>query len=124
MRQDNDPKQTSLSDHEILSQAMIFIFAGYETSSSTLSFFFYNIGTNPETMKNLQQEIDQTFPNKAPVLYEALTNMDHLDATLSESLQLYPVVPRIERLCKKMVEIGGLTIPKGTVVMFPIYVLP
>ncbi|XP_072514048.1 cytochrome P450 3A56-like [Salminus brasiliensis] len=121
--QEGDTMKKGLSDHEILSQAMIFIFAGYETSSSTLSFFFYNIATNPETMKNLQQEIDQTFPNKTPVQYDAVMNMEYLDAALNESMRLYPVVARLERVCKKTVEISGLTIPQGTSIMIPVFPL-
>uniref|UniRef100_A0A671SSV5 unspecific monooxygenase n=1 Tax=Sinocyclocheilus anshuiensis TaxID=1608454 RepID=A0A671SSV5_9TELE len=115
----------SLSDHEILSQSMIFIFAGYETSSSTLSFFFYNLATNPEAMKKLQEEIDQTFPDKAPVDYEAVMNMEYLDAALNESLRLFPVAGRLElgRVCKKTVDINGLLIPKDVVVMIPTYAL-
>uniref|UniRef100_A0A8C1LVK5 unspecific monooxygenase n=1 Tax=Cyprinus carpio TaxID=7962 RepID=A0A8C1LVK5_CYPCA len=113
----------SLSDHEILSQSMIFIFAGYETSSSTLSFFFYNLATNPEAMKKLQEEIDQTFPNKAPVDYEGVMNMEYLDAALNESLRLFPVAGRLERVCKKTVDINGLLVPKDMVVMIPTYAL-
>uniref|UniRef100_A0A8B9GPU8 Cytochrome P450 3A n=1 Tax=Astyanax mexicanus TaxID=7994 RepID=A0A8B9GPU8_ASTMX len=113
----------SLSDHEILSQSMSFIFAGYETSSSTLSFFFYNIATNPETMKKLQQEIDQTFPNKTPVNYDAVMNMEYLEAALNESMRLFPVVARLERVCKETIEINGLTIPQGTSIMIPVFPL-
>ncbi|XP_056111007.1 cytochrome P450 3A30-like [Rhinichthys klamathensis goyatoka] len=115
--------EKGLSDHEILSQAMIFIFAGYETSSSTLSFLFYNLATNPEAMKKLQEEIDETFPNKAPVDYEAVMNMDYLDAALNESLRLFPVAARLERVCKKTVEINGIIIPKDMVVMIPTFAL-
>lgn len=43
---------------------MIFLFAGYETSSSSLTFLAYNLATNPHVMKRLQEEIDATFPNK------------------------------------------------------------
>ncbi|KAK9981878.1 hypothetical protein ABG768_001401 [Culter alburnus] len=118
-----DHTEKGLSDHEILSQAMIFIFAGYETSSSTLMFFFYNLATNPETMKKLQEEIDETFPDKAPVDYEAVMNMDYLDAALSESLRLYPVAARLERVCKKTVDINGLIIPKDMVVVIPTFAL-
>ncbi|KAB5523791.1 hypothetical protein PHYPO_G00156480 [Pangasianodon hypophthalmus] len=112
-----------LNDHEILSQSMIFIFAGYETSSKTLSFLFYNLASNPETLKKLQEEIDETFPNKAEVDYDTVMNMDYLDAALNESLRLYPVIFRLHRVCKKTVEINGLTIPKDTVVLIPTYVL-
>lgn len=49
--------------------------------------------------------------------------MDYLDAALSESLRLYPVIFRLHRVCKKTVEIKGLTIPKDTVVVIPTYAL-
>ncbi|XP_056618435.1 cytochrome P450 3A30 [Triplophysa dalaica] len=116
-------REKGLSDHEILSQSMIFIFAGYETTSSTLTFLFYNLATNPDALKKLQKEIDETFPNKVSLDYETLMNMDYLDAALNESLRLFPPAARLERVCKKTVEINGLIIPKDMVVMIPTYVL-
>ncbi|TDH15811.1 hypothetical protein EPR50_G00013180 [Perca flavescens] len=112
-----------LSDHEILSQAMIFLFAGYETSSSSLSFMAYNLATNPHTMKLLQEEVDSTFPDKGPVEYQALMQMEYLDCVINESLRLYPIAPRIERVAKATVEINGLVIPKGMVIMVPTWPL-
>nr|XP_046227611.1 cytochrome P450 3A40-like isoform X1 [Scatophagus argus] len=108
-----------LSDHEILSQAMTFLFAGYETTSSSLTFLAYNLATHPHTMKKLQEEIDSTFPNKAPVEYQALMQMEYLDSAVNESLRLFPVASRLERVAKATVEIDGIVIPKNMVVMIP-----
>ncbi|KAI3353350.1 hypothetical protein L3Q82_019884 [Scortum barcoo] len=108
-----------LSDHEILSQAMIFLFGGYETSSSSLTFLAYNLATNPHVMERLQKEVDSTFPNKAPIEYQALMQMEYLDSVINESLRLYPIAPRLERVAKATVEINGLVIPKDMVVMVP-----
>ncbi|XP_071361483.1 cytochrome P450 3A40-like [Trachinotus anak] len=116
-------KNKGLSDHEILSQAMIFIFAGYETSSSSLCFLAYNLATNPHIMKRLQEEIDSTFPNKAPIEYQALMQMEYLDNVMNESLRLYPIAPRLERVAKASVEIDGLVIPKDMVVLVPTWPL-
>nr|ADF87312.1 cytochrome P450 3A [Carassius gibelio] len=115
--------EKGLSDHEILSQSMIFIFGGYETSSSTLSFFFYNLATHPEAMEKLQGEIDQSFSREDPVDYEGIMNMEYLDAALNESLRLFPIVARLERVCKKTVDINGLLVPKDVVVMIPTFAL-
>nr|XP_046253056.1 cytochrome P450 3A27-like [Scatophagus argus] len=112
-----------LTDNEILAQAMIFIFAGYETSSSSLGFLAYNLATHPQIQKTLQEEIDQTFPGKGQPNYEALMQMEFLDMVVNESMRLYPIANRVERMAKASVEINGVTIPKGTVVMVPVYTL-
>ncbi|KAK2851489.1 hypothetical protein Q5P01_007765 [Channa striata] len=115
--------QKGLTDHEILSQAMIFMFAGYETSSSSLGFLAYNLATHPHIQKNLQDEIEETFPEKGRPTYEALMRMEYLDMVVNESLRLYPVGTRLERMSKASVEVNGVTIPKGTVVIIPVYTL-
>nr|XP_042126002.1 cytochrome P450 3A4-like [Peromyscus maniculatus bairdii] len=53
-----------LSDLEILAQSITFIFAGYETTSTTLTFIAYILATHPNVQKKLQHEIDAVLPNK------------------------------------------------------------
>uniref|UniRef100_A0A3P8NF46 unspecific monooxygenase n=1 Tax=Astatotilapia calliptera TaxID=8154 RepID=A0A3P8NF46_ASTCA len=119
-QQNNNSKQDKgLTDHEILSQAMIFLFAGYETTSSSLTFLSYNLATNPQVMKKLQEEVDATFPNKAPIQYQELMQMEYLDCVINESLRLFPIASRLERVAKASVEINGFVIPKGMVVVVP-----
>lgn len=113
----------ALSDLELIAQSIIFIFAGYETTSTTLSFLMYLLATHPDVQQKLQEEIDATFPNKAPPTYDALAQMEYLDMVLNESLRLFPVLSRLERVCKKDVEINGVFIPKGTVVVVPSFIL-
>ncbi|XP_077880873.1 cytochrome P450 3A9-like isoform X2 [Ictidomys tridecemlineatus] len=120
--QDKEPYQ-GLSDLEIAAQSIVFILAGYETTSTTLSFIMYLLATHPDVQKKLQQEIDETFPNKAPVTYDVLFEMKYLDMVVNETLRLYPIIERILRVCKKDVELNGVLIPKGTNVAIPIYSL-
>lgn len=47
-----------------MAQSIIFIFAGYETTSSALSFALYLLATHPDVQKKLQDEIDAALPNK------------------------------------------------------------
>ncbi|KAL1765729.1 cytochrome P450 3A9 [Sigmodon hispidus] len=113
----------ALSDVEIVAQSVIFIFAGYETTSSALSFALYLLATHPDVQKKLQDEIDAALPNKAPATYDTLVQMEYLEMVVNETLRLYPIAGRLERVCKADVEVNGVFIPKGTVVMVPTLVL-
>ncbi|KAM6250261.1 cytochrome P450 3A21-like [Porphyrio hochstetteri] len=111
----------ALTDAEVLSQSFIFIFAGYEPTSNTLCYLAYELATHPDVQQKLLEEIDTILPNKAPLTYEAMMKLEYLDMAVNETLRLYPLGGRIERTCKKDVEINGVTIPKGAVVMIPAY---
>ncbi|XP_045140312.1 cytochrome P450 3A4-like [Echinops telfairi] len=113
----------ALTDLELVAQSIIFIFAGYETTSTALSFVMYLLATHPDCQQKLQQEIDEALPSKAPPNYDVVNQMEYLDMVVNETLRLYPIAGRIERVCKKDVEVCGLMIPKGTVVMVPSFAL-
>lgn len=49
--------------------------------------------------------------------------MEYLDMVVNESMRLYPIANRLERMSKASVEVNGVTIPKGTVIMVPVYTL-
>ncbi|XP_023564450.1 cytochrome P450 3A6-like isoform X1 [Octodon degus] len=113
----------ALSDLELVAQSIIFLFGGYETTSTTLSFVMHALATHPDVQKKLQQEIDTILPNKKPATYNDLVQMEYLDMVVNEILRLYPITGRLERTCKKDVKINGVVIPKGSLVLIPIYVL-
>lgn len=49
-----------LTNREILSQSVLFLFAGYETTALTLGYLAYNLARNPSYQEKLCQEIDAT----------------------------------------------------------------
>uniref|UniRef100_S4R4D4 unspecific monooxygenase n=1 Tax=Petromyzon marinus TaxID=7757 RepID=S4R4D4_PETMA len=108
----------ALTDSEILSQAMVFLLAGYETTAVTLTYIAYNLAVHVDVQDKLLEEIDATLPPEAPYCYRIL-----LPHVVSESLRLYPPAGRLERIAKMDVELGGIPVPKGTVIGIPVFVI-
>jgi len=85
------PESKKLSDTEVLAQSFIFLAAGYETSSATLSLTCYHIATNPDVQDKLQQEIDSLWTDGEQLpTYETVNELPYLDMVISETLRLYP----------------------------------
>jgi cytochrome P450 family 3 subfamily A len=84
-------EEKKLTDDEVVAQCIIFLLAGYETSSTTLSMVCYHLATNPDIQEKLQEEIDSVWidEDKMPS-YETVHELPYLDMVLSETLRLCP----------------------------------
>lgn len=61
-------------------QSWVFFIAGFETSSSTLSFCLYELAKNPDVQKKVQQEIDEIkAKHNGQLSYDAVSDMKYLE---------------------------------------------
>jgi len=115
------------SDDEIVAQCFIFFFAGFETSSTMMSFLAYEIATNVDVQEKLFSEIVDAHEQLDHQLmtYDVLQTMTYLDMVISEGLRKWPPAGISDRLCVKDYNLvnGDINIKlkKGDNVWFPIY---
>nr|XP_039255471.1 cytochrome P450 3A11-like [Styela clava] len=119
----NKDLKKGLSEIEITGNSIIMILAGYETTSTTMSFLAYNLAQYPEVQRKLQAEIDEMYRTKGVLDYDAVNSLQYLDMCINESIRLYTPIPRTYRTSNKEITLSGFTIPYGMVVVVPIYAL-
>ncbi|XP_047510752.1 cytochrome P450 6g1-like isoform X2 [Pieris napi] len=106
------------SDDVVLAQAISFVFGGFETSGSTLSFALYELAYHPDVQEKLYRELNEA--NKSQDLdFGTLYHLKYLNCIIKETLRKYPPLGWLDRVAAKDYKIDDkLTIPAGT----PIYV--
>ncbi|GAB9470858.1 Cytochrome p450 86a2 [Globisporangium polare] len=110
---------------------LAFLFAGRDTTSQTLFWFFVMLSRHPEVERKVRVEIKDKLPQlfnstvvgAAPSM-EEVEKLPYLEATIKESLRLNPVVPLNDRSAMEdLVLRDGTFVKKGTRVIFPSYAL-
>ncbi|CAB3365204.1 Hypothetical predicted protein [Cloeon dipterum] len=118
-----DESQT-LTHDDLTAQAVVFFLAGFETSSTLISFSCLELATNPDVQRKLQDDIDRALSNhNGKLTYDALKEMKYLDAVIQESLRKYPPAGNVMRVCTKNYIIPGtnVQIEEGTPVIIPTF---
>lgn len=90
----------SLSNMDICEEVHTFMFAGHDTLSSALMFFFYCILSNREWERKCYEEIRSVFGTKigaVAISREHLNQLHYVDLCIKETLRMYPPVALIGR---------------------------
>jgi len=108
-----------LNEETIIAQALLFLLAGLETSSTLLTHASYELALNQDIQHKLRKEIEEVLEKHGgQCSYEALLEMNYLEMVLLESLRKHPPVSRVDRLCTQPYTIPGtnINLEKGCVV--------
>lgn len=78
---------------EMHTNAELFMLAGTETTASLLSGLIYHLLVNPDKKKILTNEIRNRFKTYQDITFEALAQLEYLNACLREAHRAYPSIP-------------------------------
>jgi cytochrome P450 len=113
-----DEAGEGFSDKEVRDQVMTLMFAGHDTSTSTLTFMMYELARHPEVLSRLQEEQDRVLRDATPTIDQLEREMPYLNMVLDEVLRLYPPAWIGPRRAVRDFEFGGHDVPKGAYVNY------
>ncbi|XP_049830251.1 cytochrome P450 6k1-like [Schistocerca gregaria] len=114
----------TLTTKEMAAQAWVFFLAGFETSSTTVSFCLYELSRHPDIQKKLQEEVDDVMrKTNGDVTYDdIMTKMPYMEKVVNETLRMYPPATVLNREVAQDYKLPGYdcVLEKGTKVIIPV----
>lgn len=114
----------SLNISQVCAQSFFYFVAGYETTSTALTFCIYELSMNPDIQDKARREVLDVFENHQKKLtYECLNELVYLEKIVKESLRKWPPSVSIQREARVDYKVPNsmLVIEKGCAVMIPVY---
>jgi cytochrome P450 family 110 len=114
-----DAEGQPMTDEELRDELMTLLFAGHETTASSLAWALYWIHRVPEVRSQLLRELDSLDGQLEP---SAIAKLPYLTAVCSETLRIYPVAMIIfPRIVKSSFQLMGYEFEPGTVISPCVY---
>ena len=105
-----DDEGRAMTDEEVRDELVTLLFAGHETTATSLAWAFDLLLHHPRALSRLVADLDSGAS-------------EYLDATIMETMRIRPVVALVDRHVRQTVRIGEQTIPAGAVVCPNIYLV-
>ncbi|KAJ1865436.1 hypothetical protein LPJ78_002698 [Coemansia sp. RSA 989] len=122
--------QTSMSDPEMVSETILHLVAGVDTTSAGLTWTMLLLLHNPHILQRLTREIREKFPSDHIITFEdCRQQLPYLTAVINESLRVCSPAPSIlpRTVPSDGLRIGGYFLPAGSLVcpaILPLHMNP
>nr|QZM07449.1 cytochrome P450 monooxygenase [Lasioderma serricorne] len=116
-------KGQGLNFNQIAAQAFVFFIAGFETSSTTMTFAMYEMAVNPDMQRRVREEVKEVLGrHEGRFTYEGLGEMTYLQQVIDETLRKHSPAELSVRFCSKdyLIPNTDVVVDKGTRVFVPI----
>ena len=106
-----------LTDERLRDQMVTMIFAGHDTTTTSLTFAFWAIANHPEVRERFHEEVDSL---DGPPTMDDLDDLEYTEKVVQETLRMYPPVYALPRETDTEVSFDGYRVPEGETVALPI----
>ncbi|KZN24622.1 cytochrome P450 [Haladaptatus sp. R4] len=117
-----DENGEKMSPKALRDEMATFLFAGHETTALALTYCWYLLSTNPDVRRKLHDELDSVLDGRRPTMAD-LENLEYTDKVVTEALRRYSPAYVIFRETTEDAVVGGYTIPEGTSLTLPQFVI-
>jgi cytochrome P450 len=110
-----------LSDDDICHELVLFILAGHDTTSTTLTYSLWALGQHPAIQDRVFDEVSAL--GDRPLTPDDLPRLGHTVRVLHEALRLCPPGAGTPRLLNKDLVVDGYRVEAGTVAVVSFYAM-
>lgn len=121
LRAQDEEDGTGMSDQQARDEIMTMFLAGHESTATVLTWLWFVLSRNPEVERQFHAEIDRVLQGRVPTV-EDLPRLEYTRMILNESMRIFPPVWTLTRRALEDYEVGGFTLPAGSVVGVSQYV--
>jgi cytochrome P450 len=115
----SDEDGTQLSDRHIRDEVMTLLFAGHDTTTSTVAFMFYELARHPHVVERLHAEQAELLAGGSPTAEQLMRgDLVELEQVMDETLRLYPPAWVGPRRSIEPFEVAGVPCPGNAPVFY------
>jgi cytochrome P450 len=103
----------AMGTQQVRDEALIFLLAGHETTSTALTFTLHLLGRHSDEQRLVHDELDAVLDGGAPTVDDTPA-LERTAMAIKEAMRLYPPAYAVGRLAEREQEIGGYSIPAGS----------